>query len=268
MTQLWLLKTEWDEVVPPSLLHQWLNFKEELIDICHIRIPRKLCSDFALEKPSLHIFCDASQQAYGCCAYLSSNQHGRYASSLICSKSKVAPLEVISVPKLELCSAVLGAELGVKLLSELQVVISSINFWTDSKVVLAWITQPPHKWKTFVANRVAKIQECTSTIDWNYVSTELNPADIITRGCSLAQLATHKLYWHGPEWLCQPMTFSPSVIEEEEEVLEIPEAKIQDMVLTAHVIPQFKETYSRFSNYNRLIRIIARIVRWRNRIKD
>ena len=112
MQKLWLLKTDWDEEVSPEILHKWTNFKKELIDVCKIKIPRQFCSSISLKRPYLHIFCDASELAYGCCAYLSCEENGRYSSSLVCSKAKVDPLKVLSIPKLELCSAVLAAELA------------------------------------------------------------------------------------------------------------------------------------------------------------
>ena len=239
------------------------NFKKELNDVCKIKNPRQFCSSISLKRPYLHIFCDASELAYGCCAYLSCEENGRYSSSLVCSKAKVDPLKVLSIPKLELCSAVLAAELALKLLSELQILLNSIHFWTDSKVVLAWISQSPHHWKTFVANRVAKIQDCSSVSDWNYVSSDQNPADVISRGCSPARLINNDLYWHGPEWLCQQHTSWPSMLEEE--ISEVPEAKIQPVVLLADQAPKFKDIYSRFSNFHRLIRVISRILRWKGK---
>jgi hypothetical protein len=66
--------------------------------------------------------------------------------------------------------------------------------WSDSKVVLAWIYQPSHKWKVFVANRVQEIQERVPPekyylqYEWRYCPGKSNPADLLTRGERLISL--------------------------------------------------------------------------------
>lgn len=54
-------------------------------------------------------------------------------------------------------------------------------FWCDATIVLHWLKTSPHLLKTYVANRVAKIQELTESFKWHHVSTEENPADTISR---------------------------------------------------------------------------------------
>lgn len=77
----------------------------------------------------------------------------------------------------------------------------NFHYWTDSTVVLAWIRAPSNKWKTFVANRVAEIQELTNT-NWEHVETAMNPADLLSRGMSATELQQSDLWWKGPHWLC------------------------------------------------------------------
>lgn len=57
-----------------------------------------------------------------------------------------------------------------------------ITLWSDSTITLHWINAPSHKLKTFVANRVAKIQELTKIHEWKHVPTHDNPADLVSRG--------------------------------------------------------------------------------------
>lgn len=66
--------------------------------------------------------------------------------------------------------------------------------WSDSTIVLGWIKQPPNKLKTFVSNRVAEIQELTSTDTWNHVSTKENPADLLSRGVKPKSLVDNDLW--------------------------------------------------------------------------
>ena len=89
------------------------------------------------------------------------------------------------VPRLELCAALLGA----KLVEAVTNAISDERFpnpkvfaWSDSTVTIAWLQDYPRKWKTFVVNRVAKIQEIIPASSWNYDNPEDNPADCASRG--------------------------------------------------------------------------------------
>ena len=65
---------------------------------------------------------------------------------------------------------------------------SSSTFWADSCVVLGSIRNDRKHFKTFVANRLAKIHRHTSAEQWKYVDTKSNPADNPSRGLSPSQL--------------------------------------------------------------------------------
>ena len=81
--------------------------------------------------------------------------------------------------------------------------------WSDSTVTIAWLQDYPRKWKTFVANRVAKRQEIIPASRWKYVPTEENTADCASRGLAAVDLLNHKFWWNGPEWWRQPENASP-----------------------------------------------------------
>ncbi|XP_043064704.1 uncharacterized protein LOC122320577 [Drosophila ficusphila] len=122
-------------------------------------------------------------EAYGACVYIVCSGQ----SQLLCSKSRVAPLKTLTVPKLELC----GADLLSKLISEVagtNVFKGQYYCWSDSAVALSWIRDEPSRFNMFVANRVAAIQERTDSMEWRYVPTSLNPADILSRDPRLTGL--------------------------------------------------------------------------------
>ncbi|KAJ8949874.1 hypothetical protein NQ318_010508, partial [Aromia moschata] len=108
----------------------------------------------------LYGFCDSSKSA--CVIYLRQISATRTVSvSFLCARSRVAPLKRISLPRLELCGAVLLADLIDFVQSGYQgyIVFDKVYAWSDSTVSLSWIRSHPHRWKTFIANRVTRIQE-------------------------------------------------------------------------------------------------------------
>ncbi|GFX96038.1 integrase catalytic domain-containing protein [Trichonephila clavipes] len=147
-------------------------------------------------------FADASEAAYGAVVYLQCFLHNGAAKvSILASKSRFAPIRVISIPRLELCACVLLAQLVKKIRSTLRLNISDIVLHTDSTIILAWLNTPANRLKTFVANRVAKVHELIEGFQWNHVPSVLNQADLVSRGLHPCDLPNLRLWWHGPQFL-------------------------------------------------------------------
>lgn len=83
------------------------------------------------------------------------------------ARSRIAPLNKISVTKLELCAALLASNLATKLKTIFPINTNHLYGWSDSKITLAWINKNPNNLKTFEANRVWQIQEVIDKEKWN-----------------------------------------------------------------------------------------------------
>lgn len=203
--EIWKEKTGWDEPISNPIGKKWQEFRDTISEVQLIKIPRWL-GTFPSAKTQLHGFSDASIDAYACCVYArTENLDGTITVRLIQSKTRVAPLKTLSIPRLELCGAHLLAKLLGTIIEGIHIPIEQSYCWTDSEIILHWLLKSPSELKTFVGNRVEKIHKRTKDkgVPWNWVSGLENPADIASRGVTPVQLAKSKLWWNGPSWLTQ-----------------------------------------------------------------
>ncbi|KAF1394225.1 hypothetical protein PFLUV_G00024320 [Perca fluviatilis] len=211
--RLWDQKHEWDDTdLPHDLLQEWFSWVEELPQLARITLPRCYTTaelDANTCKRSIHIFCDASEKAYGSVAYLRTENSGLIQVAFIAARSRVAPKRQLSIPRLELSVALTGAQLASVLKRELTLNVQSYIYWTDSMTVLTWLQSESCKYKVFVGTRIAEVQELSDAGTWRYVESQRNPADDLTRGKTLTQLAEHTHWFQGPAFLWQPETYWP-----------------------------------------------------------
>ncbi|KAK9743970.1 Pao retrotransposon peptidase [Popillia japonica] len=129
----------------------------------------------------------------------------------------------ISLPRLELCSAVLVAQLVHKIGTALKSEFDKQYQWSNSTVTLSWIRACPRRWKTFVANRVSEIQRLTNIEDWYHVRSKETPADIMSHGMSVEDLQDSELWWSGPYGLYEDFLQLESIDERTED--KVPELR-------------------------------------------
>ncbi|XP_076377131.1 uncharacterized protein LOC117220354 [Megalopta genalis] len=260
---LWQIRLGWDESLPQSLHAQWQRFRGEIPAVSELRIPRRVLQ--VQRDVSIHGFSDASERAYGAAVYLRSRaSDGSWVVFLLCAKSRVAPLKTVSLPRLELCGAVLLARLIARVRKALKIKALRIHCWTDSQVVLAWLKDSPSRWKTFIANRVAEVQTLTEITSWGHVISSDNPADLLSRGASPTVLKGNKLWWHGPDWLISEERDWPHR-EVKISTVEVPEARsVQLVKLTTSVSPEHPvlKLIEGQSCYSKLLRILAYVLRF------
>ncbi|GFX70327.1 uncharacterized protein TNCV_2955471 [Trichonephila clavipes] len=231
MQRLWLLKLGWRDDLPFEEEKEWRRFIDSLEAVNNISIDRCIVIHRA-ENIELHAFSDASEKAYGSSIYLKSiSALGEVKVCLVTSKSRVLPLKQISIPRLELCGAVLAAKLMKK---------------------------------TFVANRVSKIHQLSSCDQWHHIASEQNPADVLSRGLLPEELRDDSLWWHGPELLLQS-AYSITVISEPTQrndfdcELRLSERTLETPLLNSKNFDFFNHLMDLSNNYFKIIHIVSYI---------
>lgn len=259
--KIWSVKLDWDEKPPHDILRLWQKYKLEIPALNEFSLPRLIVPNRFLSC-DLHGFGDSSEKGYGAVVYIVFTlESGERISFFLCSKSRVAPLKPISIPRLELCAAVLLTRLinfVVKVYKD-KLPISRIYAWSDSTVTLYWIKSSPQRWKTFVCNRISFIQEHIPTQFWHFVPSAENPADIVSRGLLPKELLQNALWWAGPPFL---KTYEfPTHNDFKSHSVTIEEQRIQTLtvILEEDFLSQLIE---RISSLNTIFHIVAYVLRF------
>lgn len=261
----WALRLGWDDPLPEKLQLKWRSWTAQLPQITLHPIPRHYgVPNKTVVAQQLHGFSDASTLAYGGAVYIRTfYADTEVVVSLVSSKAKVAPLKTLTIPRLELCGALLLSHLLDTFASDLSTPKISIYAWSDSSAVLGWINKDPNKLTTFVSNRVLKLTSLIAPSQWRYVSTIHNPADCLSRGVLPQELMSTRLWWEGPPWLRQDLSCWPHRPDINFD-RELPE--IKHTVL--HLVPAPTELGIDVSTFERLVRVMAWVWRFYSSVKN
>ena len=207
----------WDEELEGNSsrkFHEWIVDLSKIEGISISRCIYERPKQEVLEC-ELHRFGDASSKAYCAVVYLVYKTNKGTSAKLLTSKSRVAPLKKLTIPRLELMSARILAQLvdTVKLALESQLKVNRVRYWLDSSTALCWIRKRG-EWKQFVRHRVNEILKLTNKEHWGHCPGEENPADIGSRGALGSKLRDDKLWWCGPQWLTQGEEKWPATVED------------------------------------------------------
>ncbi|XP_057302253.1 uncharacterized protein LOC130636526 [Hydractinia symbiolongicarpus] len=260
-------KIGWDIELSGQVLDEWRVTYNDFKSFSHLNVPR--CYDGGnIVDVQLHGFSDASLKGYGACVYLRfEHADGSFFTKLVTSKSRIAPIKPVTIPRLELYGAVMLAKLVKYVRDELSLVydISVTRCWIDSSIVLYWIKNVNKKYEVVVERRVGIIRDLVSPDSWFHVESKANPADILSRGCLVSELVNNNLWFSGPDFLrdtnisASSFNFSNFKVDDSTCLIvgndESEESTEEEIDLNFMNI-------ARYSNYTRLLRITALVLRF------
>ena len=199
-------QVKWDDPLEGPIVEEWKRWLTDSDKIAQIQIPRWLGFQKGATM-TLHCFSDASIDAIACVFYLVTEYNGEKKSKFLFSKSKVTPIQAVTIAKLELCALLLAVTWCMKF-KGYNIFDCPTYFWVDSLDVLYWLTSLAKHQKIFVSNRVGEIQRQTTPDQWKFVPGVQNPADIPSRGMFVEDLLKTNFYT-GPDFICQPESSWP-----------------------------------------------------------
>ncbi|GFV40660.1 integrase catalytic domain-containing protein [Trichonephila clavipes] len=280
LQDLWKEEIQWDDPLPTHMEKEWKKWCEDLPHLRNLKVPRLVLDSTLLEHDvELHSFCDASKKAYGAAIYLRTKSRNGISVKLVTSKSRVAPLNCVTLPRLELLGALVAARLASKVKKIVNLKRSCLQYhWTDSKIVLFLIKGNKTRWKQFVANRVNEMTSLTDPHSWYHCVGKENPADFLSRGLSADCLVSNSRWWTGAEFLSDsefPKNFQQVVPEldyltehEKETVVQerkkLPESDRSEetVLLNSDSSSILDELLELSNNYFKVINILSYIFRF------
>lgn len=265
----------WDDTPSQKLMSEWLQFSDSLAIMEPIHISRNIPNTDSALAVQLIGFADASSTtAYGCCIYLRVVElTGKAKLYLLCSRSRINPsAKPLTIPRLELNACLMLAQLMAKVKDTIskKITVNDVYLFSDSQIALAWLNTEPTKLKAYVSNRVKMVQSLTSRWHWLYVSTQNNPADIISRGVQPQALSSCSMWWSGPEFL-QNREYVFENNKTDLHLPELPELKPvteNKVVLVTQAQNDVFKRLDKFSDINKMTRVLAYVLRFCHNLKS
>ena len=265
-------KIGWDDPISDEDGERWEKWKSQLPSLSRISLGRCIKPLYFgdLKFAELHNFADASQIAYGAVSYLRMvDVEDRIHCTFLIGKSRLAHLKPMTVPRLELSAAVLAVQLDKSVREELDVPITQSTYWSDSTCVLQYIRNQSKRFHTFVANRLSVIHENSAPHQWRHISSELNPADEVSRGLTVEEMCANSKWLNGPQFLTRRDEFwprDPTLHEPElsDDDPEIKRAQSNSQSSSGHQSGDvLSSLIERHSSWERLKRAVAWLHRFR-----
>ena len=217
----------WNDPVPEHILTPFNQWKDKVVHLRNLRIPRwSEPLGFSDCQRDLVLFSDSSAWAYGFTAYLRQSLQGGGTEvnvSLLIGKAHVVPLSMMknptkdaiphgdSIPRLELNAARGAAELRDTILREYGETFHNVYMFTDSLTVLSWLSNFEKRFKTYENFRIKSIRALSNLSEWRHCPTDLNPADLASKGIEANDFKKWSFYHGGPHFLHLPVSDWPPI---------------------------------------------------------
>ena len=270
--ELWMKKLDWDDQLSPDDQRIWNEISNGLQAVQKIEIPRYIGARNQSAQYELLCFTDASKRVYATVIYLLILAE-TVQVHLVFSKVRLAPNKGMTIPRLELMAVLIGVRCLAFVENELKLNISRCTLWSDSQCVLKWILSEKVL-SVFVRNRIQEIK--SHDINFRYISSEDNPADLPTRGVKVQTLSHNTLWWNGLEWLVDNDWPTWNVDEITKETLEAIESESKQgktfyeaglAVAETSVNAPFGIDDSKYSSLTKLLRVTAWCIRFIDRLR-
>ncbi|XP_068704101.1 uncharacterized protein [Montipora capricornis] len=262
--ELWQQGYEWDQDLPAAVQQKWLSLFKEMKELNEVSFPRSLSPpEPADSQPTLCVFADASQDAFGACAYIRlAVEKGKFDIRFIAAKSRVDPFKKIAIPRLEVQAAVLASRLQATIKEESRFQFKETVIFTDSAIVLAWVRGKIRRYKPFVCSRIGEIQSQTDPAQWKHIPSQHNVADDVSRGIVVTELSGK--WQSGPDFLRLPKEQWPqSEPEPNQEEVEKECRKTLNVGAVAFS-PTIVDS-NIFSSWKKLVRVMTWVLRMKRK---
>ena len=272
LRETWSLKLSWDDPLPVNLSQKWIRYFTQLFEIEKFEYDRCLHPENSIGDPMLVVMSDGSDLSYGFTAYMRwSLSNGEFLCRLIMAKSRIAPLNKLSTPQMELNGAVLSKRGRSVIEKELRQKFSKVLHLVDSETVLSMIKKVSHRFKLYEGVRIGEIQAATEgdMSSWAWLPGSQNISDWATRCKSPQDIGPESSWFQGPSFLYLPeeewkLKFTCNTPDSE---LSPGEKKsVSSHMSLTDQISSFID-YNRYSKFTTIVWIITRILEFLSKTK-
>ena len=269
MRELWSFKElGWDDPIPTAIAEKWIHFLASLLKLAEVKFPRSLWPVAEVDGlPTLVIFSDGAALAFGASAYIRWRlKDGSYWTRLVMAKCKIAPKNIVSIPRMELNGAVVGNRVKNFILKETNMKFEKTYQFVDSSTVLGYAQKEYGVFHPYEGIRIAEIQSSNTFVGdrlegWAWVAGEENPADWCTKPRQVEDLYEGGLWESGPEFLRQDESSWPIKYTYKKEGLENMQEDapvVQCHFIQIHLMEGYmRRIVIRCSSWMKMVRVLS-----------
>ncbi|GBM85887.1 hypothetical protein AVEN_144314-1 [Araneus ventricosus] len=207
----------------------------------------------------MHVFVDVCKEAHATCVFLSTYTSQGVKVVFVRAKSRVAPIKQVTIPRLELMA---NCTHGWHIRYSKHLILLKLKPFFGVIPWLYWLREKGG-WSVFVSNRIKEIKTLFRNSEWRYVPGKINPADLISRGCSPSHLVGLQ-WWEGPLWLVEsPDTWPVTELincETSEISSERKKVRLYTLNLSEEKVPWYARKFSKFHSILRLVAWVLRLI--------